>query len=126
MRRRAGKLLPAIVMPGSAGRDGPRNREDALRVADVEVLDHAAIDRDDALASGLGLLEGRDDDLGMLDLVVRGCEGRVGRSDLVRVDQSLAVESEVATLLSLCEESFLVLHVVVDAVEDDLAGSTST
>ncbi len=52
----------------------------------------------------------------------RGGERGVAGVDLGGVDQRLAVEAEVAALLALGEEPVLVLDVVVDAVEDDLAG----
>ena len=42
--------------------------------------------------------------------------------DLARVDEGLAVEAHLAALTRLGGEAFRVLHVVVDAVEDDLAG----
>ena len=51
-----------------------------------------------------------------------GAKVGVARLDLARVDERLAVEAELAALLALGEEAGLVLDVVVDAVEDHLAG----
>src|SRR3712207_7139712 len=44
------------------------------------------------------------------------------RSDLAGVDERLAVEAHLASLAALSEEPVGVLHVVVDAVDDRLAG----
>ena len=49
-------------------------------------------------------------------------ERRVGALDLAGVDQGLAVEAHLAALPALGQEAVGVLHVVVDAVEDRLAG----
>ena len=54
--------------------------------------------------------------------VARG-EDLVGRLDLPRVDQRLAVEAHLAALARLGEEAVGVLDVVVDAVDDGHAGS---
>ena len=51
-----------------------------------------------------------------------GRERRVGALDLAGVDQGLAVEAQLAALPALGQEAVGVLHVVVDAVEDRLAG----
>ena len=72
--------------------------------------------------SACGLLEGGDDPPGQLDLVGAGAKTRVARLDLARVDQRLAVEAQLPALRALGQEAGLVLDVVVDAVEDHLAG----
>ena len=108
--------------PATGRVDRGLDGEGAAGLLDVQVLDHAAVDGDDALAGGLGLLEGGDDAAGLLDLLGARGEGGVARLDLARVDEGLAVEAEVAALLALGEEAGLVLDVVVDAVEDHLAG----
>ena len=73
-------------------------------------------------AGRLGLLEGGDDAARLLHVLRARGEGGVARLDLAGVDEGLAVEAEVAALLALGEEAGLVLDVVVDAVEDHLAG----
>ncbi len=71
---------------------------------------------------GLGLLEGGDDPLGLVDLGVGGREHPVARLDLAGVDERLAVEAHLPALHALGLEPLGVLDVVVDPVEDDLAG----
>ena len=56
------------------------------------------------------------------DLVLRRRPDLVRRLDLAGVDECLAVEPECLALARLHQESIRVPHVVVDAVEDDLAG----
>ena len=51
-----------------------------------------------------------------------GAQTAVGRLDLARVDERLAVEAHLAALDALGLEAVGVLDVVVDAVEDHLAG----
>ena len=52
------------------------------------------------------------------DLVQRRRERRIAGVDLVRMDQRLAVEAEIARLRTLGREAFGIGEVVVDAVED--------
>src|SRR5687767_12802627 len=97
----------------SAGGDGLVQGEDTLGVAYVEVLDHPAVHRDDATTVGLGLLVGRDDLAGVLDVALARRERLVRGADLAWMDERLAVEAHLASLSCLGGEAFLVLHVVV-------------
>src|SRR4051812_18372620 len=87
-------------------------REDPLGVAYVQALDHPTIDGDDAVPGGLRLLVSRHDLAGVRDLVIRRAEHVVGRTDLRRMDQRLAVETHFPTLSSLGSEAVFVLDVV--------------
>src|SRR5207249_2451718 len=83
---------------------------------------HPAVDGHHTAALPRCLFEGLDDPAGPGDLFLGGGEDAVARFDLPRVDQRLAVEAELAALYALGLEARQVLHVVVDAVEDHLAG----
>ena len=65
-----------------------------------------------------GQIERRDHLARLRDLVRRRRERRVAGLDLVRMDQRLAVEAEVARLRAFGREAFGIGEVVVDAVED--------
>src|SRR5471030_1854994 len=84
----------------------------------MQVLDHAAVDRDHALALGLRRLEGCDDLGRHLELGGRRCEDLVARLDLAGMNQRLAVEAHLQPLPADIFEALGVLDVVVDAVED--------
>src|SRR5688572_26421436 len=59
------RLEPLLDFPDRIG-----DRHGALRLDEVEALDHFAVDRDHALLSISGLLEGGDDLAGPGDLLV--------------------------------------------------------
>ena len=101
-----------------AGGDRLRGREDLARRVDVEVLDEPAVQGRDALALRLRGLEGRDDGPRVLDLGRTRTEDLVRDLHLTRVDQRLAVETELTALLRLGAEALVVLDVVVDPVDD--------
>src|SRR5690606_1012469 len=105
----------ATAPPPSAteGGDGLAEGDEAVGVVDVEVLHHAPVVGDDALALGDGRLEGRDQRPGVLDGFGGGGPHPVGRLDLAGVDERLAVEAELAALDALGLEAGLVLDVVV-------------
>src|SRR5262245_10548545 len=84
----------------------------------MQSLDHTAIKRDHAFVLVLRKIEGRDDLAGLRDLLGAWRESRVGTSDLARMDQRLAVKTEVARLATLPREPFRVGDVVVNAIED--------
>ena len=64
----------------------------------MQVLDHAAVDRHNALAFGLRLPERRHDLLGGRELGHRGREDLVARLDLAGMDQRLADEAHLGAL----------------------------
>ena len=96
--------------------------KDPLGVAHVQALDHATSDRYDAVPRSLGLLVGRDDLPGVGQFLLRRTKQVVGRGDLGRMDQGLAVETHLAALSSLGPEATFVSDVVEDAIQDDLSG----
>src|SRR5262249_49611157 len=90
----------------------------ALGHGEMQPLDHAALDHDQALLLVLGLAEGVDDLPRPFDLLARRREDLVARPDLIGVDQCLAVHAKRATTLTLLAQAKLVLEVVIDAVDD--------
>ena len=90
----------------------------ALGHDEMQPLDHAALDHDDALLLVLGMAEGVDHFPRPIDLLLRRGEDLVAGPDLARMDQSLAVHAEGATALALLAQALLVLEVVIDAVDD--------
>ena len=77
-------------------RAGLGDRHDLPRHLRVQPLDHAAFDLDDPLAGIFRKVEGGDDLLRPGDLFRRRRERGVAGRDLLRVDQRLAVETEIA------------------------------
>src|SRR3954453_4376835 len=109
------QFMPAkISMP----LDGFRLGDGSARHLGMEALDHAAVHRDRASARVLRPVEQCDDLAGALDLFGGGSKDRVGRANLVRMDEGLAVEAEIPTLLAFGPEPVLVLKRVVDSVHD--------
>ena len=96
-------------MPGSEVGDGVGDGEGASGVVDVEVLDHATVDGDHASTVGLGLGEGVDDPAGVLDVSFARGPDFVGRIDLARMDERLAVEAELEALGRFGHEAISVL-----------------
>ena len=88
----------------------------------MQVLDHAAIYRDDTAAVGETLLERCDHTTGVVDFVGRRSPHVVSDLNLRRMDEGLAVEAHLGALHTLGAETVEIFHVVVHAVEDDLAG----
>ena len=86
----------------------------------MEVLDHPAAVGDHARAGAVR--PGLQDPARVVDGLLARRERGVGALDLAGVDQGLAVEAQLAALPALGQEAVGVLHVVVDAVEDRLAG----
>src|SRR5690606_32682888 len=87
--------------PRSAGAerlDGLGQRQGPPGLLDVQVLDHPAVDGDDAAPLGLRLLEGVDDAAGPVDLLVGRGEHPVAGLDLAGVDERLAVEAHLPAL----------------------------
>ena len=84
----------------------------------MQILDQPAFHEHDALARGDRFAVRRDDPPRPFDLL--GCRGecRVGGSDLLRVDQRLAVEAELAALPACGREALVVGEVEVDSVEN--------
>src|SRR5690349_18534989 len=82
----------------SSAPDRLRQLDKPPRLGDVQVLDQLAVQHRHALAGGPGLLEGGDEAARLRHLVRRRPEGVVRRADLLRVDQGLAVEAELAAL----------------------------
>ena len=112
-----------IGLPRSIQRsDGLGDGQRALCVGDMEVLDHSPVDGHDAAPIRDSLVERRDHPAGMAHLVVRGRPGLVGDVDLARMDQRLAVESELDSLRTFGLEAVAIRDVVVDPVENRLAG----
>src|SRR5690606_31161758 len=96
--------LRAPAPPRSAGAerlDGLGQRQGPPGLLDVQVLDHPAVDGDDAAPLGLRLLEGVDDAAGPVDLLVGRGEDPVAGLDLAGVDERLAVEAHLAALHAL-------------------------
>ena len=78
--------------------DRIRNRDRALGHVGVQPFHHAAVELDRAARGVLGLLEGGDDLARFGDFLRRRREDRVAGLDMARMDQRLAVETEIAAL----------------------------
>src|SRR5471032_2797337 len=97
-------------------RGGERQR--AFGLLDMQVLDHATVDRDHALAFSLRRLECHHDLARHLELGRPWREHLIAGLDLAGMDQSLAVEAHFEPLLADRPETLGVLDVVVDAIEN--------
>ena len=64
----------------------------------MQILNHPAVDGDDASTFGLRLVECSDHLAGMFDFVVGRGKHVVAWFDLTRVDQRLAIETELLAL----------------------------
>ena len=84
----------------------------------MQQLHHAAVDRENALALALGQRERGDDLARECQLGVRRGENLVGDSDLVGVDQRLAVEAAIAALPAFGAKALCIGQTVVDPVEN--------
>jgi len=84
----------------------------------VQTLDHAALDLQHALVFVLGQIERGNDLTRRFYLFRARREGRVARLDLARVNERLAVETEIARLPAFRGETLRIADVVVDAVEN--------
>src|SRR5205085_4211481 len=80
------------------GGDGVGEGEGALRLVDMQGFDQAAFETGGALAGGVCCRVGSDEPAGARDLLDGGRKDRIGRADLIRVDQGLAVKPELAAL----------------------------
>src|SRR5215472_3025812 len=112
--RRLGRFLRG----GLPARDGVGDLDRAARHLGVQPLDHAALDLDDAFVAVLRQIERGDDLARRLDLLGRRRERGVAGFDLPRMDQRLAVETEIARLPAFGGETFGVAEIVVDAVQN--------
>ena len=83
----------------------------ALSPDDDRTVNHLAVDGDDARAAFLGLLDGGENLLSLLDGLLGRGEHLVHDLDLTRVDDGLAVESESLDELDLLAESLHVIEV---------------
>src|SRR5690606_20776454 len=120
---RAGSPRRSCLPPSSSRRgphlgDGVGEGDEPVRLLDMEIFDELAVDEEEALAGGdrLGV---RGDDLARpRDVLIARREGAVGLVELLRVDERLAVESELASLPARIGEALGIVEVEMDAVED--------
>src|SRR2546423_15413523 len=84
----------------------------------MEVFDQLAFHEHGALARGGRFVVRRDDPPRPLDLLGRRGECCVRGSDLLWVDQRLAVEAELATLPASGRQALIVGEVEVNAIEN--------
>ena len=84
----------------------------------MQVFDQPSFHEHDALARGGRFAVRRDDPPRPLDLLGRRGECCVRGSDLLRVDQRLAVEAELAALPACGRQALIVGEVEVNAIEN--------
>src|SRR5579884_1315759 len=109
--------LRLLLLPGSEPLDLLGERHQAPRLLDMQPFDQPAVDERNAKTPG-GRLGMRGDDLSRpRDLVPAGGEGRIGRPDLLGMDQRLAVKSELPALPARKGKTLLVAKVKMDAIE---------
>ena len=99
-------------------RDRIGDRDRAPRHVGMQPFDHAAVDLDDAFVGVFRQIESGDDFPRPRHLVRRRRERFVAGCDLLRVDQRLAVEAEIARLPAFGGKTFRVAEIVIDAVEN--------
>src|SRR5271169_1011065 len=83
----------------------------------MQVFDELAVDQHHAFAGTLGLGICRDDAARPGDLLRTRREGGIGRFDLLRVDQRLAVETELTPLATGERKTLVVRQIEMDAVQ---------
>src|SRR5579875_422357 len=114
--------LRLLLLPGSEPLDLLGERHQAPRLLDMQPFDQPAVDERNAKTPG-GRLGMRGDDLSRpRDLVPAGGEGRIGRPDLLGMDQRLAVKSELPALPARKGKTLLVAKVKMDAIEHPARG----
>src|SRR5689334_17210388 len=118
LRRGKGSLNSALGAGHLHLADLLRDRDGALRHAEVQPLHHAAFDHDDAFLLVLGPAECLDDLARPLDLLLGRREDLVAWADLARVNQGLTVHAERAATLALLPEAHLVPELVVDSIDN--------
>src|SRR5277367_6476955 len=84
----------------------------------MQRLDETAVDADRPLAGACRLRIGGDEVARPRDFRGRGAKGGIGRVDLGRVDQGLAVETEIPRLSAGRGKTLRIIEVEMNPVED--------
>src|SRR6476661_9752365 len=109
-------LAPGQLAPHR--RDRVRDCDGAPGHVGVQPLHHLAVELDRAARGVLRSIECRDDLAGMRDLLRRRREDRVAGHDLARMDQGLAVETEIARLRAFQRKAVGIAEVAVGSIEN--------
>ena len=93
-------------------------RDQLSGLSEVQQLGHFAIDNDHALAGVDRICERRDDRRCRSQFIHAWRKNAVGRLDLRRVDQALAIKAQLFRFDTFCRETVRIVEIIIDAVDD--------